>query len=143
MRIFFLFGLKRCAIKTLCIYNSHIGILEENNMNTLDYKIFMQQLELGECINEFCFYFDNDSEMIEHILGYDSDRENPYWVGICDMGKGMSFSTAEQLVDAPIYNGKSLKQRWSNVRINSIEGVGVEEWLELFVDGGVTRRKVE
>ena len=56
-----------------------------------------------------CFYFNDDPEEDEHYLGYDSRYQNPYWVGLCDIEGGCSFSSANELVNAPIYEGKTLK----------------------------------
>ena len=36
------------------------------------------------------------------------------------------------MVNAPIFDGKSLKGRWSCVVICSIEGLSYEDWLEVF-----------
>ena len=50
----------------------------------------------------------------------------------CDIDGGCDFDTAEELVQAKIFNGKSLKDRWSCVVICSIEGLSYEDWLEYF-----------
>lgn len=108
-------------------------------MEILDFESFFRQLEIGECIDETCFYFVNDSQQKEYFLGCISTHDKPYWVGLCDIPNGMEFATADELVNAPIYNGCSLKERWNEVRIISIEGVSLEDWLELFVKNGVRR----
>ncbi len=96
----------------------------------LDYDFFYKQLSAGIMIDETCFYFNDDPEEEEHYLGYLPQYDKPYWVGYCDIPDGTEFSTAEELVNAKIFNGRSLKERWNNVRIISIEGICLESWLE-------------
>ncbi|MCI8992271.1 MAG: hypothetical protein HFG80_06015 [Eubacterium sp.] len=97
---------------------------------TLDFNYFLRQLKEGVNINETCFYFNDDPAEEEHYLGYVADSANSYWVGYCDVKDGAEFKTAEELVDAPIFNGKSLKERWKNVRICSIESFPLDDWME-------------
>ena len=99
-------------------------------MDTLDYDYFFNQLKAGVSIDETCFYFANDPQEIEHYLGFLPQFDKPYWVGDCDIPDGCEYYTAEELVEAKIFDGKSLKERWSSVRIVSIWGIGLDDWLE-------------
>ena len=96
----------------------------------LDYDFFYKQLSAGIMIDETCFYFKDDPAKEEHYLGYLPQYDKPYWVGYCDIPDGTEFFTAEELVNAKIFNGSSLKERWDHVRIISIEGICLESWLE-------------
>lgn len=98
-------------------------------MMTLDFEYFFRQLKAGMNVNEICFYFTDDPEE-EHYLGYHPEQKNPYWVGYCDIKDGTAFKTAKELVNAPIFDGKSLKSRWENVHICSIEAIPLKEWME-------------
>ena len=51
-------------------------------------------------------------------------------IGYCDVEGGCAFKTAEELVSAPVFDGKSLRERWSGVMINGIGGLSFEEWLK-------------
>ena len=77
-------------------------------------------------------FFSDDPNEEEHYLGYLPQYDKPYWVGYCDIDGGCDFDTAEELVQAKIFNGKSLKERWNRVVICSIEGLSYEDWLEDF-----------
>lgn len=101
-------------------------------MDTLDYDFFHRQLAAGMSIDETAFYFADDAEAREHYLGYLPQYDKPYWVGYCDIPDGTEFKTADALVNAPIYDGRSLKERWVSVRIHSIEGCSLENWLMFF-----------
>lgn len=73
----------------------------------MEWDFFFRQLEAGININETCFYFKDDPDENEHYLGYLSQYKKPYWVGYCDIKDGCEFGNATELVDAPIFDGKS------------------------------------
>lgn len=99
-------------------------------MNTLEYDYFFRQLKKGIFIDETCFYFADDFEESEYFLGFLPEFEKPYWVGYCDIPDGCQYCTAEELVEAKIFDEKSLRERWDNVRIVSIWGIGLEDWFK-------------
>jgi hypothetical protein len=98
----------------------------------MEWNFFFRQLEAGINIDETCFYFKDDPDKNEHFLGYLPQYEKPYWVGYCDVKDGCEFENANELVDAPIFDGKSLRERWNNTVICSIEGCCLEDWLTYF-----------
>ena len=102
-------------------------------MANLDYDFFFKELEAGVSTDETCFYFTDDPTEAEHFLGFLPQHEKPYWVGYCDIPDGTAFSSAEELIHAEIFEGKSLRSRWDKVFIVSIEGVDLEGWLEYFI----------
>lgn len=49
--------------------------------------------------------------------------ENRYWAGFgCDIPNGTEFPTAQALFDAPIYGGRSLRDRWNEITWHMIDG---------------------
>lgn len=94
----------------------------------MEWSFFFKQLDAGMMVNETCFYFTDDPTEEERYLGYLPQYEKPYWAGYCDVKDGCEFETADELVNAPIYGGRSLKSRWDNVTIISIEGLSVDDW---------------
>lgn len=99
-------------------------------METLDFNWFFKQLSKGKNIDETQFYFVDDPKETDRYLGFFPQYDFPYWVGYCDIENGTEFKTAEELVNAPIYDGRSLKERWDKVCIVSIEGIALHDWLE-------------
>jgi len=99
-------------------------------METLDYEFFFRLLQAGVSADGTCFYFSDDLKEDEHYIGYQTEYEKPYWVGYCDVPDGCEFDTAEELVEAKVFDGKSLKERWPFVRIVSIGGAEFDEWLK-------------
>lgn len=99
-------------------------------METLDYDFFFLHLKAGASIDVTCFYFSDDPKEDEHYIGFQAEYEKPYWVDFCDVSDGCEFGTAEELVEAKIFNGKSLKERWPFVRFVNIEGMDLDEWMK-------------
>ncbi len=96
----------------------------------MDWDFFFRQLCAGKWIDETCFYFQDDENEKEHYLGYLPKYSEPYWVGYCDIEGGCEFKTAQELVDAPIFDGRSLRDRWNEVVICHIEGLSLDEWFD-------------
>lgn len=103
-------------------------------LNTVDFKYFLDELKKGEIMDETSFYFVDEIGEPEHYIGCLMKFEKPYWVGLCDIPGGTEFLTAEELVNAKIYRGKSLKERWDDVRIICMGGISLEEWS--FIEHG-------
>lgn len=91
---------------------------------------FMELLEKGKNIDETEFYFTDGPKDDYHILGYLPQYEKPYCVGYCDAEDGAEFATAEELVNAKIFDGKSLKERWNETRITALYGIPINDWRE-------------
>ena len=100
-------------------------------MDTLDFNYFFKRLSEGRFIDETQFYFLDDPLQADRFLGYLSEFDYPYWIGDCDIEDGCEFKTAEELVNVPVYDGKSLAERWDMVRIMNIEGICLEDWLKM------------
>ena len=79
-------------------------------------------------IDETSFRFRNDPRKIEHFIGYVPQYELPYWVGYCDIEGGCNFKTAKELFEAPIFDVKSMKDRWYEVEIIAIGAINIDEW---------------
>ena len=96
----------------------------------MNWDFFFRQLSAGKNIDETCFSFCDDPDEKEHYLGFIPHCDEPYWIGYCDVEGGCAFKTAEELVSAPVFEGKCLRERWSGVMINGIGGLSFEEWLK-------------
>lgn len=101
-------------------------------MGTLDFGFFFQQLVEGRSIDETRFYFADDEAAEEHYIGFLPKYAKPYWVGYCDIEDGTEFGTALELVNAPIFNHRTLKERWNEVQIVSIDGIPFSEWYDIY-----------
>ncbi len=83
-------------------------------------------------IDETSFYFRDDPLKTEHFIGFQPQHELPYWVGYCDIEGGCDFKTAKELFEAPIFEGKSIKDRWNEVEIITIGAINIDEWNEKY-----------
>ena len=95
------------------------------------WDVFFNLLAAGNDvdIDETKWYFESDSDEAEHYLGHLSQYENPYWIGYCDEKNGCEFWTAIDLATAPVFDGRSLMERWDEVVLIDIGGVDAEEKL--------------
>lgn len=108
----------------------------------MTFDFFFEQLNnKNTMMDEICFCFKDDETETEHFVGYTPKYKNgiftiindkPYWAGLCDIPNGCAFTTAEELVNARIYHGKSLQEVWDDITIFSIAGLDVKDWIEIF-----------
>ncbi len=106
-------------------------------MDTLDYPFFLNLLKNnGTWLDETHFYFADDPDKTERWLGFLPKFDEPYWIGGCDIPDGASYLTAEELLEAPVFDGRSLRERWPQVRILSIMGLSLEDWQKVYLEYG-------
>ena len=78
-------------------------------------------------IDETSFYFKNDPKETDHFIGYLPQYDKPYWIGYCDIEGGCEFMTAKEMFEAPVFDGRSLKDRWEDVILTTIGGISIDE----------------
>ena len=103
--------------------------------NPFTYKQFLWIFEHDDIfsIDETLFYFeDEDMNSKDHFIGCLRDYDKPYWVGYCDIPNGCNFLTASELFNAPIFEGRSIKDRWDHLVIEEIAGLSLEGWLDIY-----------
>ena len=94
-----------------------------------DYDTFLHQFEnKKDAMDETAFYFKTDPDETGHYIGCISRYEQPYWIGLRDIEDGCDFSSAKELLEAPVYDGKSIKDRWEEVCIYLIGGYSADDW---------------
>lgn len=79
-------------------------------------------------IDETAFYFQSDPTQADHYIGYLPEYDSPYWIGLCDIPNGCDFRTAKEMFEAPVFDGKSIKDCWDEIVIFQIGGIPVDEW---------------
>lgn len=97
--------------------------------NILDWDFFCKRLSKGVFMNEVCFYFADDPNEEKHYIGCMVGSVKPYWIGGCDEPDGTEYYTVKELVNDKIFNGRSLKERWNEVKICNIDGICLKNWL--------------
>ncbi len=100
------------------------------------YETFLHILEHDDLflIDETAFYFDDDPDETDHMLGCLRDFDLPYWLGYCDIPGGCSFSTADDMLNAGVFDGQSIKERWKHIILYNIGGIGTPDWLNMYQD---------
>ena len=115
--------------------SASLGIPQEINQNSvpkvsalqIDYLI--QEFKAGMNVDETSFSFEKDNQDLLRYIGYSENEPLPYWAGLCDLPDGGRFQTVDELFEAKIYDGKSLKERWDEVTIYSINSLPLDDWL--------------
>lgn len=95
--------------------------------NKITFDELLEMFRIGFGVDETVFYFDDDKEQQEHYIGYIPTYDKPYWAGYCDIDNGTEFKTADELFNAKIYNGKSIKERWSHLILVEIGGLSIDD----------------
>ena len=115
--------------------SASLGIPQEINQNsapkvsTLQIDYLIQEFKAGMNVDETSFSFEKDNQGFLRYIGYSENDPLPYWAGLCDLPNGRRFQTADELFEAKIYDGKSLKERWDEVTIYSINSLPLDDWL--------------
>lgn len=92
-----------------------------------DYDFIFRQFAKGNRrVDETVFRFASDPEGIVRYIGYLPEYGEPYWAGLCDVPDGCGFRTAKELFEAKIYDGRSIKDRWDEVALLEMGGVGID-----------------
>lgn len=100
------------------------------------YQQFLRIFEHDDLfsIDETAFYFDDDPEKDDHMIGCLRQHDKPYWVGYCDIPNGCCYQSAAALLEAKIFDGRSIKDRWEHIVFESIGMLSVESWLDIYHD---------
>lgn len=91
-------------------------------------KFFEEFVSKGKYADETVFYFKSDNPDVIHYIGYIPRNTAPYWVGYCDIPDGVDFKTAEEMFNAKIFDGKSIKERWDEIKICEIGGISIDDY---------------
>ena len=98
----------------------------------MDYKTLFALFDSkAPNIDETVFYFRTDPKEREHYIGCIREEKKPYWIGLCDIEGGCNFETAKELFEAPVFDGRSLKDRWDEVVLVEMSGINIDEWAEI------------
>jgi hypothetical protein len=99
----------------------------------MPFDFLYEKFQKGLFIDETMFIFTDDLFPYECWIGYCTQFGNPpYWIGDCDTEDDDSrmFETAEELFNAKLYKGKSLKECWNTVKVIQVEGMCLDCWYE-------------
>lgn len=95
---------------------------------------FMRSFQIGKNMYEISFCFSDDKYSKEHMIGYKDKfkQEKPYWIGVCDVINGCEFSSAEELLKAKVFGGKSMLDRWDEIIFLDVNGITAAMWNKRF-----------
>ncbi|MBR1558615.1 MAG: hypothetical protein IJ646_00090 [Clostridia bacterium] len=108
-----------------------------NSANGIPFHYVLDLFRHDAGIDETTFWFTGEAPGEQHYLGCLPEGphpKTPYWAGYCDLAEGFDCATAEDLFDAPIFGGRSLKERWHEVNIHEFGYVPIDEYIRWHSD---------
>ncbi|MGN0523360.1 MAG: aminoglycoside 6'-N-acetyltransferase [Eubacterium sp.] len=95
----------------------------------IPYDIFREKLNKRENIFENSFEIVGNYKFDDCWIGY-IEEFNEYWFGLTPDGNNTyEYKTADEILNAPVFDGKSMHELWDKVNFYSINGLGAEEWF--------------
>lgn len=86
---------------------------------TYEYEEFLE-LITNQTMGIWVFYFSDDLKRIRYEIGTFKMKIVPYWIKshrILSKNKTWEFNNPEEMLEAKLFDGKSLKERWDKVVI--------------------------
>lgn len=127
----------RCSF-FLLNFNFYVIICLGDNMDSTNYTLgrkisfdlFRDELIKGQYMYENNFYIDGIDKYNDCWIGFNDQFEEPYWFGITpDGNNAYEYNTADEILNAKVFDGKSMYELWDKVYFYSLNGVDVLEWI--------------
>lgn len=80
-----------------------------------DYDQFYAELRDAWLMSEWTFYFSDDPFRKQYLIICHRMRIMPYTIQKLPSGKVFSFNTAEELLTAKLFRGKTIKDKWNQI----------------------------
>ena len=103
-------------------------------MTELSFEQFVYIFENDDIfpVDETAFHFEGETGGEHHFLGCLREYQKPYQVGYCDVEDGCEFLTAREMMCADIFGGRSIKDSWAHIVIDTIGGIAADDWLDYY-----------
>lgn len=96
----------------------------------IPFDLFKDKLIKGQYMYENNFYIDGIDKYDDCWIGFNDQFEEPYWFGITpDGNNAYEYNTADEILNAKVFDGKSMYELWDKVYFYSINGVDTLEWI--------------
>ncbi len=119
-------------------FNFYVIICLGDNMDSTNYPLgrkipfdlFKDKLIKGQYMYENNFYIDGIDKYDDCWIGFNDQFEEPYWFGITpDGNNAYEYNTADEILNAKVFDGKSMYELWDKVYFYSLNGVDALEWI--------------
>lgn len=95
----------------------------------LSYNLLREKLLIGDNTYEINFEILNSDKYNDCWIGY-SPKDNEYWFGLTEDGnKAYNYYSTDEILNAPVFDGKSMHELWDRVEFWSINGLSAEDWF--------------
>ncbi|MBQ4074788.1 MAG: hypothetical protein IJD39_06270 [Clostridia bacterium] len=115
--------------------------MDDSLFHNMEYDLFLRCMKEGKTtIDETEILFLDDLERGDCIMGYlpsiifegkPLHFDAPFWIGDgCDVQDGMEFYSAEEMLHAPVYGGRSIAQAWDQVCVLNLGMMPLDLWFQ-------------
>ena len=92
------------------------------HINSMDYDSFLNKIS-HTITREWAFFFTDDPQKKTHTMHWHQMAITPY-----HLDNKYDFSNAKDMLEAKVFDGKSIKDRWNEIVSISIGGINFDEW---------------
>ena len=95
----------------------------------ISYDLFRNKLIIANDMYENNFEILGSDKYNNCWIGYSPDN-NTYWFGLTEDGNNAyDYPSADEILNAPVFDGKSMYELWDKVVFWSINGLSVKDWF--------------
>ena len=93
------------------------------------YGFLREKLIERDWVGEINFSIVSDEIYDDCWMGCFSDGDTPYWFGLTPDGKqAYDYATADELLSAKVFNGKSMAELWDKVKFHTLDAISDFSW---------------
>lgn len=115
-----------CGDAVFMVNCLHGDFMRENFPIRYDY--FRERLIKKDDICEINFSITGNNDYQNCWMGY-SDDEDCYWFGLSDAKQSYDYKTADDILNAKVFDGKSMCELWDKVEFYTVNGVSSHTWV--------------
>ena len=95
----------------------------------IPYGLFRKKLNSGKNMHEIHFEIIGSEKYSDCWMGCD-DKNKTYWYGLTPDGKnGYDFQFADEILNAPAFDGRSMRELWDRVAFDTFDALSAEDWF--------------
>lgn len=116
----------------MCFFALYDMIYSGDDMlgNRVPFNVFRQKLIDGDQVYENHFCIEDNDKYDDCWIGFNDDYDKPYWFGLTpDGNNAYEFKTADEILNAKVFGGESLKDLWTHVYFYSLNGLNAKDWV--------------
>jgi aminoglycoside 6'-N-acetyltransferase I len=95
----------------------------------IPYDLFREKLIARENVCEINFGIEDSDKYSDCWIGY-SENFGDYWFGLTqDSNNAYDYKIADEILNAPVFDGKSMHDLWDKVVFYQMDGLSADDWF--------------